>query len=75
MYLFYFSDSGASGSKVVRAAHSPMGGWAEDSQVAPRHHDPVPEESSEDEMPPHVHKVNTFTEVCKFALNYFCGCR
>lgn len=58
--LVFFSDSGASGSKVVRVARSPMGGWAEDSQVAPRHHDPVPEESSEDEMPPHVHKVNTF---------------
>uniref|UniRef100_H2UNM9 Autophagy-related protein 9 n=1 Tax=Takifugu rubripes TaxID=31033 RepID=H2UNM9_TAKRU len=53
-------NSGASGSKVVRVARSPMGGWAEDSQVAPRHHDPVPEGSSEDEMPPHVHKVNTF---------------
>uniref|UniRef100_A0A674P3L1 Autophagy-related protein 9 n=1 Tax=Takifugu rubripes TaxID=31033 RepID=A0A674P3L1_TAKRU len=47
-------------STVVRVARSPMGGWAEDSQVAPRHHDPVPEGSSEDEMPPHVHKVNTF---------------
>lgn len=36
----------------------PMGGWAEDGQAAPRHHDPLPEESSEDDMPPHIHKVN-----------------
>uniref|UniRef100_A0A674NYE4 Autophagy-related protein 9 n=1 Tax=Takifugu rubripes TaxID=31033 RepID=A0A674NYE4_TAKRU len=50
----------STGTHHMRVARSPMGGWAEDSQVAPRHHDPVPEGSSEDEMPPHVHKVNTF---------------
>ncbi|CAG10353.1 unnamed protein product, partial [Tetraodon nigroviridis] len=44
------------GGKVVRTMHVPMGGWAENSQATPRHHEPVPEESSEDEMPPHVHK-------------------
>lgn len=36
----------------------PMGGWAEEGQTAPRHHEPLPEESSDDEMPPHIHKVN-----------------
>uniref|UniRef100_A0A671TPP8 Autophagy-related protein 9 n=1 Tax=Sparus aurata TaxID=8175 RepID=A0A671TPP8_SPAAU len=46
------------GGKAVRSARVPMGGWAEDGQAAPRHHDPLPEESSEDEMPPHIHKVN-----------------
>uniref|UniRef100_A0A674MMZ4 Autophagy-related protein 9 n=1 Tax=Takifugu rubripes TaxID=31033 RepID=A0A674MMZ4_TAKRU len=57
----------ASSHSSVRVARSPMGGWAEDSQVAPRHHDPVPEGSSEDEMPPHVHKVNTvfYPPLCK----------
>uniref|UniRef100_A0A671TPP3 Autophagy-related protein 9 n=1 Tax=Sparus aurata TaxID=8175 RepID=A0A671TPP3_SPAAU len=53
-----FSGSGTSGGKAVRSARVPMGGWAEDGQAAPRHHDPLPEESSEDEMPPHIHKVN-----------------
>uniref|UniRef100_A0A671WRM2 Autophagy-related protein 9 n=1 Tax=Sparus aurata TaxID=8175 RepID=A0A671WRM2_SPAAU len=46
------------GGKAVRSARVPMGGWAEDGQAAPRHHDPLPEESSEDDMPPHIHKVN-----------------
>lgn len=55
--LFYFSDSFGGGAKVVRMARVPMGGWAEEGQSAPRHHEPVPEESSEDEMPPHVHRV------------------
>ncbi|NWV48013.1 ATG9A protein, partial [Daphoenositta chrysoptera] len=34
----------------------PLGGWAEDGQSV-RHPEPVPEESSEDELPPQVHKV------------------
>uniref|UniRef100_H3BZS7 Autophagy-related protein 9 n=1 Tax=Tetraodon nigroviridis TaxID=99883 RepID=H3BZS7_TETNG len=51
------SDLTTAGGKVVRTMHVPMGGWAENSQATPRHHEPVPEESSEDEMPPHVHKV------------------
>ncbi|XP_067385535.1 autophagy-related protein 9A isoform X2 [Emydura macquarii macquarii] len=34
----------------------PLGGWAEDGQSA-RHPEPVPEESSEDELPPQIHKV------------------
>uniref|UniRef100_A0A667XFQ1 Autophagy-related protein 9 n=1 Tax=Myripristis murdjan TaxID=586833 RepID=A0A667XFQ1_9TELE len=54
------NNSQRSGGKVVRSARVPMGGWAEEGQGAPRHHDPVPEESSEDEMPPHIHKVNMF---------------
>uniref|UniRef100_A0A668TL15 Autophagy-related protein 9 n=1 Tax=Oreochromis aureus TaxID=47969 RepID=A0A668TL15_OREAU len=45
----------------VRSARVPMGGWAEDGQAAPRHHEPLPEESSEDEMPPHIHKVNALS--------------
>uniref|UniRef100_A0A3Q2Z7Y8 Autophagy-related protein 9 n=1 Tax=Hippocampus comes TaxID=109280 RepID=A0A3Q2Z7Y8_HIPCM len=44
--------------KVTRSARVPMGGWAEEShQSAPRRPESLPEESSEDEMPPHVHKV------------------
>ncbi|KAF3824126.1 hypothetical protein GH733_008411 [Mirounga leonina] len=35
----------------------PLGGWAEDGQSASRHPEPVPEEGSEDELPPQVHKV------------------
>lgn len=37
----------------------PLGGWAEDGQAASRHPEPVPEEGSEDELPPQVHKVRT----------------
>uniref|UniRef100_A0A8D0HCT9 Autophagy-related protein 9 n=1 Tax=Sphenodon punctatus TaxID=8508 RepID=A0A8D0HCT9_SPHPU len=37
-------------------ARLPLGGWAEDGQSA-RHPEPVPEESSEDELPPQIHKV------------------
>lgn len=55
---FCFPDSFGAGGKVVRSARVPMGGWAEEGQAAPRHHEPLPEESSEDEMPPHIHKVN-----------------
>ncbi|XP_077587008.1 autophagy-related protein 9A [Stigmatopora nigra] len=45
--------------KTTRSARSPMGGWAEEppSQSAPRRHESLPEESSEDELPPHLHKV------------------
>uniref|UniRef100_A0A8I3QK52 Autophagy-related protein 9 n=1 Tax=Canis lupus familiaris TaxID=9615 RepID=A0A8I3QK52_CANLF len=35
----------------------PLGGWAEDGQSASRHPEPVPEEGSEDELPPQVHKL------------------
>uniref|UniRef100_A0A7N8Y7H0 Autophagy-related protein 9 n=1 Tax=Mastacembelus armatus TaxID=205130 RepID=A0A7N8Y7H0_9TELE len=45
--------------KVVRLARVPMGGWAEEGQAGPRQHEPLQEESSEDEMPPHIHKVNS----------------
>ncbi|XP_060938644.1 autophagy-related protein 9A [Limanda limanda] len=51
------TDSFGAGGKVVRSARLPMGGWADDGQGAPRHHGPVPEESSEDEMPPNVQKT------------------
>lgn len=61
--LFYFADSSGAGGKVVRLARVPMGGWAEECQAAPRHHEPLPEESSEDEMPPHIHKVKAVS-VC-----------
>uniref|UniRef100_A0A8D0CX46 Autophagy-related protein 9 n=1 Tax=Sander lucioperca TaxID=283035 RepID=A0A8D0CX46_SANLU len=44
---------------VVRSARGvPMGGWAEEGQAAPRHHETLPEESSEDDMPPQIHKVD-----------------
>ncbi|XP_008307870.1 autophagy-related protein 9A [Cynoglossus semilaevis] len=45
------------GGRVVRTARVPMGGWAEEGQGVARHHGPLPEESSEDEMPPHIHKI------------------
>ncbi|XP_029973421.1 autophagy-related protein 9A [Salarias fasciatus] len=51
------TDSLGAGGKVVRSARVPMGGWAEEGQAAPRHHEPLPEESSEDEMPPRMHRV------------------
>ncbi|XP_033499048.1 autophagy-related protein 9A [Epinephelus lanceolatus] len=52
------TESLGSGGKIVRSARGvPMGGWAEEGQSAPRHHEPLPEESSEDEMPPHIHKI------------------
>ncbi|MEQ2170939.1 hypothetical protein GOODEAATRI_005493 [Goodea atripinnis] len=49
--------AGASG-KVVRTARMPMGGWAEGGKASSRHHEPLQEETSEDELPPHIHKVN-----------------
>uniref|UniRef100_A0A7N8X4M5 Autophagy-related protein 9 n=1 Tax=Mastacembelus armatus TaxID=205130 RepID=A0A7N8X4M5_9TELE len=48
-----------SGPSTVRLARVPMGGWAEEGQAGPRQHEPLQEESSEDEMPPHIHKVNS----------------
>uniref|UniRef100_A0A8C5FQ86 Autophagy-related protein 9 n=1 Tax=Gadus morhua TaxID=8049 RepID=A0A8C5FQ86_GADMO len=62
------------GGRVVRSARVPMGGWAEDGQAAPRLHTPVPEEGSEDEVAPHIHRVNTnhtrnFYSFCP--LHYF----
>lgn len=51
------ADSFGAGTRTVRTARVPMGGWAEDNQATPRHHETLPEESSEDEMPPHMHKV------------------
>ncbi|XP_057716103.1 autophagy-related protein 9A isoform X2 [Corythoichthys intestinalis] len=52
------SDALGAGGKVTRSARVPMGGWAEEPyQSAPRRHESLPEESSEDELPPHIHKV------------------
>lgn len=56
-----FEDPFGTGVKIVRSARVPMGGWAEDGQTAQRHHGPLPEESLEDEMPPHIHKVNALS--------------
>uniref|UniRef100_A0AAX7VMH6 Autophagy-related protein 9 n=1 Tax=Astatotilapia calliptera TaxID=8154 RepID=A0AAX7VMH6_ASTCA len=53
--------SATSSTALVRSARVPMGGWAEDGQTAQRHHEPLPEESLEDEMPPHIHKVNALS--------------
>lgn len=50
-------DSFGAGTKFVRTARVPMGGWADDNQAAPRYPEPLPEESSDDDMPPHIHKV------------------
>ncbi|TNN82247.1 Autophagy-related protein 9A [Liparis tanakae] len=51
-------DSFGAGVKVTRSARGvPMGGWAEEGQAAPRRPDTLPEESSEDDMPPHIHKI------------------
>lgn len=41
---------GTAGAQVQRTARMPMGGWEEEEE-------PVAEEGSEDELPPHVHKV------------------
>ncbi|XP_015214704.1 autophagy-related protein 9A isoform X1 [Lepisosteus oculatus] len=41
---------------IARGPRLPMGGWADEAQAG-RHHDTVPEEGSEDELPPHIHKV------------------
>lgn len=43
---------------MVRTARVPMGGWAEDGQATSRHREALAEETSEDELPPHVHKVH-----------------
>ncbi|XP_037550520.1 autophagy-related protein 9A [Nematolebias whitei] len=51
------TDNVGAGGKVVRTARVPMGGWAEDGQATSRHHEPLAEETSEDELPPHIHKV------------------
>uniref|UniRef100_A0A3Q3G1Z4 Autophagy-related protein 9 n=1 Tax=Labrus bergylta TaxID=56723 RepID=A0A3Q3G1Z4_9LABR len=51
--------AGASSQGSSQRPRVPMGGWEEEGQGAPRHHEPVPEESSEDEMPPQIHKVNS----------------
>ncbi|KAM9354691.1 autophagy-related protein 9A [Pholidichthys leucotaenia] len=51
------SDTCSAGVKVVRTARVPMGGWAEDGQAAPRHQETLAEESLEDEIPSHIHKV------------------
>ncbi|XP_077176879.1 autophagy-related protein 9A isoform X3 [Paroedura picta] len=50
------SDPGMMHRAPSHFARLPLGGWAEDGQSA-RHPEPVPEESSEDELPPQVHKV------------------
>uniref|UniRef100_A0A3Q1GZ79 Autophagy-related protein 9 n=1 Tax=Acanthochromis polyacanthus TaxID=80966 RepID=A0A3Q1GZ79_9TELE len=51
------TDTFGAAGRVVRSARVPMGGWAEEGQTAQRHHEPLPEESSEDEMPPRIHKI------------------
>uniref|UniRef100_A0A671T8G2 Autophagy-related protein 9 n=1 Tax=Sinocyclocheilus anshuiensis TaxID=1608454 RepID=A0A671T8G2_9TELE len=44
------------GASAQRTPRMTMGGWSEENQMG-RHHDPVPEEGSEDELPPQIHKV------------------
>lgn len=50
------SDPSSGSFRVQRTPRMAMGGWSEENQTS-RHHDPVPEEGSEDELPPHIHKV------------------
>lgn len=50
------SDPGTMNRVPSHFARLPLGGWAEDGQTA-QHPEPVPEESSEDELPPQIHKV------------------
>ncbi|CDQ77628.1 unnamed protein product, partial [Oncorhynchus mykiss] len=50
------TDSVGPGGRVVRSERVPMGGWAEEGRGG-RHPDTVPEEGSEDDMPPNIHKV------------------
>ncbi|XP_014005943.1 autophagy-related protein 9A [Salmo salar] len=50
------TDSVGPEGRVVRSARVPMGGWAEEGRGG-RHPDTVPEEGSEDDMPPNIHKV------------------
>uniref|UniRef100_A0A8C7MAE9 Autophagy-related protein 9 n=1 Tax=Oncorhynchus kisutch TaxID=8019 RepID=A0A8C7MAE9_ONCKI len=59
---------------VVRSARVPMGGWAEEGRGG-RHPDTVPEEGSEDDMPPNTHKVFTQTHtdlVSVYGVPYHC---
>uniref|UniRef100_A0A1A8NR04 Autophagy-related protein 9 n=1 Tax=Nothobranchius pienaari TaxID=704102 RepID=A0A1A8NR04_9TELE len=51
------ADQFGAGGRVARTSRMPMGGWAEDGTAASRHHEPLPEETSEDEAPPHIHKM------------------
>ncbi|XP_031414497.1 autophagy-related protein 9A [Clupea harengus] len=50
------TDALSGATRGQRSARVPMGGWVEEIQSG-RHHDPVPEEGSEDELPPQIHKV------------------
>lgn len=68
---FCMPDSLGVGVKVVRTARVPMGGWAEETPSALRHHETLPEESSEDEMPPHVHRVKPLCGKAEFWLKIY----
>ncbi|XP_006004355.1 autophagy-related protein 9A [Latimeria chalumnae] len=50
------TDPGVQHRVQSRYSRLPMGGWAEEGQTG-RHPETVPEEGSEDELPPQVHKV------------------
>lgn len=70
-FFLYLPDSLGVGVKVVRTARVPMGGWADETQSALRHHETLPEESSEDEMPPHVHRVKPVIGWAMFSLKIY----
>lgn len=57
MVSFLSIDPGTMPRAPSHFSRLPLGGWAEDGQPASRHPEPVPEEGSEDELPPQVHKV------------------
>ncbi|KAG8538832.1 hypothetical protein GDO81_021999 [Engystomops pustulosus] len=50
------TDFGSVQRPSSNLARQPMGGWSEDPQST-RHPETVPEEGSEDELPPQTHKV------------------
>lgn len=57
VFLPLSTDPGTVPRAPSHFSRLPLGGWAEDGQPASRHPEPVPEEGSEDELPPQVHKV------------------
>ncbi|XP_069473020.1 autophagy-related protein 9A isoform X2 [Ambystoma mexicanum] len=52
------TDPGIVHRPPAHLSRQPLGGWADDGQTSTtRHPETVPEEGSEDELPPHVQKV------------------
>lgn len=74
MSVFFVSlDPGTVPRAPSHFSRLPLGGWAEDGQSASRHPEPVPEEGSEDELPPQVHKVRFLVGLGRTAKNHQSG--